>query len=168
MKRRNVVTLRHALQRGVQNLATDPGPPLSFYAAGDTVVKTEPADGGSGIPRSAIRRCRMKGVQLERNKPLQAPETAGRNGGRCAARLGLRRLWRPSSNVHPRPPGFAHKIAFAHKSGDLHIKPILRIICVQILQCLRTFIPPPISYTGRAFTCPLAGSPWVRVPSQSA
>ena len=76
MKPWNVVALRGALQRGVQDLATDPERPLYLYAAGDAVVKTEPADGGSGIPRRAIRRCRMEGVHLERNKPLQAPETA--------------------------------------------------------------------------------------------
>ena len=76
MKRWNVAALRDAPRRGVQDLATDPGRPLFFYAAGDAGLKTEPADGGSGIPRRAIRRCRMKGVHLERNKPLQAPETA--------------------------------------------------------------------------------------------
>ena len=76
MKRWNVVALRDAPRRGVQDLATDPGRPLLLYAAGDAVVKTEPADGGSGIPRRAIWRCRMEGVHLERNKPLQAPEAA--------------------------------------------------------------------------------------------
>ena len=50
--------------------------PVAGAAGLDAGLKTEPADGGSGIPRRAIRRCRMRGVQLERNKPLQAPETA--------------------------------------------------------------------------------------------
>ena len=108
MKRRNVATLRDTPQQGVQDLATDPERPLLLPVAGaaglDAGLKTEPADGGSDLPRRTIRRCRMKGVHLERNKPLQAPETAGRNGGRCAARLGLRRLRRSSSNVHPPPP----------------------------------------------------------------
>ena len=76
MKRWNVVALRDALRRGVQDLVTDSGRPLPFFTAGDTVVKVEPADEGSGIPRRAIRRCRMKGVHLERNKPLQAREAA--------------------------------------------------------------------------------------------
>ena len=94
-----------ALQRGVQGLATDPESPLPFCAAGDTVVKVEPAESGSGIPRRTIRRCRMGVASLKRNEP----ETADGPGGpcrRCAARAGLRRLWRPSSNVHPPPPDF--------------------------------------------------------------
>ena len=90
MKRWNVAALRDAPRRGVQDLATDPGRPLFFYAAGDAVVKTEPADGGTGIPRRAIRRCRMEGVQLERNKPLQAPETGyGATAGAVALHVAL-------------------------------------------------------------------------------
>ena len=85
MKRRNVIALRGALQRGVQDLATAPGPPLSFYAAGDTAVKTEPADGASGIPRRAIRRYRIRGVSLKGNKPVRAAETAASTAASTAA-----------------------------------------------------------------------------------
>ena len=76
MKRCNVAVPGDPLQRGVQGLATDPGRPFLLPAAGAAGLKTEPADGGSGIPQRTIRRCRMKGVHVERNKPLHAPETA--------------------------------------------------------------------------------------------
>ena len=61
---------------GVQDLATYPKRPLPFCVAGDAVVKTEPAERGSGIPRRTIRRCRMGVVHVERNQPVHAPETA--------------------------------------------------------------------------------------------
>ena len=80
MNRWNMVALRGAVQQGVQDLATDPERPLLLPVAGaaglDAGLKMEPANGGSDLPRRAIRRCRMKGVHLERNKPLHAPETA--------------------------------------------------------------------------------------------
>ena len=80
MKRWNVAAPRHALQRGVQDLATDPDNPLLLPVAGaaglDAGLKTEPADGGSGIPRRTIRRCWMGVVSLKRNKPVHAPQTA--------------------------------------------------------------------------------------------
>ena len=71
-------------------------------------MKTEPADRGSGIPRRAIRRCRMKGVHLERNKPLQAPETADGTtapavaaplASRFAAHSGLAQMSPPLTRV---------------------------------------------------------------------
>ena len=37
------------------------------------MLKVEPGGGGGDIPRCTIRRCRIKGVHLERNEP---PETA--------------------------------------------------------------------------------------------
>ena len=80
MKRWNVAALRDAPQRGVQDPATDPErPPLPCIAGAavlDAGLKTEPANGGSDLPRRAIRRCRMKGVHLERNKPVHAAGTA--------------------------------------------------------------------------------------------
>ena len=80
MKRWNVATLRDTPQQGVQDLATDPERPLLLPVAGaaglDAGLKMEPANGGSDLPRRAIRSRRMKGVHLERNKPVHAPETA--------------------------------------------------------------------------------------------
>ena len=40
------------------------------------MVKTEPADGGSDIPRRTIRRCGRGAVSLKRNKPVRAAAAA--------------------------------------------------------------------------------------------
>ena len=76
MKQQNVVALRDALQRGVQVLATHPERPLLVPVADNAVLKVEPAEGCSGIPRRTIRRCPMGVVQLERNRLVRAPGPA--------------------------------------------------------------------------------------------
>ena len=83
MKRWNVAAFRGALRRGVQGLAIDPGRPLSFCAAGETVVKVEPAEWGSDIPRHTIWRCRMGVVSLKRNQSVRAAEAP--NGAAASA-----------------------------------------------------------------------------------
>ena len=110
MKPWNVVALRGALQRGVQDLVTDPERPHLLPVADNAVLKVEPADGSSSIPRCAIRRCRMEGVHLERNKPVHAPETADGTTEPavalhvalgCAVHGGLAQMFTP-----PPPPRF--------------------------------------------------------------
>ena len=71
MKRWNVVALR----RGVQDLATDPERPPLLPVADNALLKVEPAEEDSDIPRRTIRRCRMGVVSLKRNQPVRAAET---------------------------------------------------------------------------------------------
>ena len=76
MKRWNVVAFRGALRRGVQDQATDPERPFLLPVADNAVLKVEPAEGSSDIPRRTIRRCRMGVVSWKRNKPVHAAEAA--------------------------------------------------------------------------------------------
>ena len=128
MKRWNVVTLRHALQRGVQDLVTDPENPLPFHAAGDTVLKVEPADGASGIPRHTIRRCRLGVVSLKGNKPVRAAETVdGATAPAAALNValetavhdGLAQMFIPLTGVG----GFTFRGERRGVSGESHINP---------------------------------------------
>ena len=104
MKRWNVAALRDALRRGVQGLATDPGRPLPFCAADNAVLKVEPAEGDSNIPRRTIRRCRVGVASLKRNKPAHAPETAGRPAAPAVAAPVASRVGALASD--PPPPDF--------------------------------------------------------------
>ena len=152
MKRWNVVVLRRALQRGVRDPATDPERLILLPVAGaaglDAGLKTEPAGGGGDLPRRAIRRCRMKGVHLERNKPLQAPETAdGTTAPAVAAPLasgfaaygGLAQMFTPPPPIFgPGKPGVGHDhipascaaptagVSSAHDSAA-HVQPVLPV-----------------------------------------